>query len=133
MASLNQNDTFYAGNSRVLQYTVVNADAAGSPALDLTAFGTDPADIKWTLVAVASNGSPVVDSPLVEKKRSLGTSSIQITSAATGVLQVKLAPADTANLAPRAYYSELELFDGVGGQVVVATGTITLLPNVVNT
>lgn len=131
MAKTGQDDTMYVGNKRTFRYTVVDEDVVGEPALDLTPFATNPADIKWTLSQISPDGVILKDSPVVEKKRTTG--GVTITDAPNGVCEVDVVGADTAALQAGSYHTELELFDAFGESVVVAKGTQTLAVNVTNT
>jgi len=126
MAVANQTDTIYAGNKRTLKFAVTDQDTAGSPAFNLTNLIA-----KWTLARVGADGSVLTSAPVVEKKSTTGTQ-ITITNAAGGLLEVYLVEVDTLTLLGD-FYFELELFDVAGAHVVVATGTMTILPNVTNT
>lgn len=130
MAKTDQNVTMYVNNQRTLKYTVTDDDNGGN--VDLTAFNTLPADIKWTLSRINSSGTILKDSPVVEKKESQ-SGEITISGSGNEVAEVNLDSADTATLQAGSYWMELELFDVAGERVVVATGTMTLLTNVTNT
>lgn len=121
MATTGQKDSFYAGNPRSYTFTIADEDNPGS-ALNLSGMTARFALSKFT----SSNVYSVV--AVLEKTTSDG---ITITGAGTGQLRVDLVPADTSALAGD-YYFELEIVDASSNPVVVATGTLTILRNVVN-
>lgn len=118
----NQIDSMFAGNARTLQYTITDDDAVGSPPKNLAGLTFD-----WTLTLQDSSGKPIVGSAFIIKSLALG---ITVTDEPGGVLEVALVPADTDTTNPAIYYFELEAFDGAGGDVVLATGTLEIKPNV---
>ena len=121
MATLGQKDTFFAGNPRFYDFTIADDDNPGS-ALNLTGMTARFALSRFT------SSNTYSTTAILEKTTASG---IVITSAAAGQLRVSLDPADTAALAGD-YYFELEIVDASSNPVVVATGTITILKNVVN-
>lgn len=132
MAKTEQNDTMYVNNQRTLEYTVTDEDNSNNP-LDLTPYTAGaPADIKWTLSRIDQSGNVLKDSPVLEKKYTTA-GQITVSGASNEVAGVNLLSADTASLTAGDYWMELELFDAAGERVVIATGTMTLLVNVVNT
>lgn len=124
MAQTNQDDTFYAGNTRVLQFAITDAEVDPPVPLDLTG-----CTVQWALSAMLIDGS--YDTVAILKKDSAGTDVIIDGDPSTGIVRVRIRPADTAELAGR-YYHELEVIDVAGNPVVVATGYLTINPNVVN-
>ena len=122
MADTAQDDTFYSGNKRTMRFTITNGDVDGSPALDVTGY-----DIRWVLADSRGN-SRYGRRPILTKDE---TSGITTPDAVNGVVDVSLSSVDTQYLSG-SYYHELELVDGGGDTVVVATGTLTLLENVLN-
>lgn len=128
MATENLTDRMYAGNKRIFEYTVVDEDSSGSPPLNLTPF-----DLRWAM-ALSDAESKFSTTPMVEKTVGAG---IAVTDAANGVCQVTLDGSDTLSLTASIpdgtpYYFELEVIDAALEPVTVATGEITLLPNLVN-
>lgn len=121
MAKTGQNDTFYANNLRELEFSVQNEDG--------TAFDLTGLSVKWAL-SKAKTGGDYGTTAILEK--ATGGEGIVVTDAAQGELTVTLDPEDTTTL-KGAYYHELEVFDGTDRGVVVATGVLTILKNVVNT
>jgi len=114
--------TFYAGNKRLLRFTVVDKDAPGDPPLDLTTL-----TIKWALSRF-KNGR-YLSTPILEKSTTGG--GIVKIDAINGILEVTLLRADTASLLGD-FWQELEVTD-VGGECeVVAVGPVSVLLNVVN-
>ena len=120
----NLKDRIYAGNKRILRYTIANLDASGSPALDLTPF-----ELRWALSQSDALGN-YSTTPVLEKTTTGG--GIVKTDASNGECEVTLVSADTVALAAGIYYFELEVVDGSSEVVTVATGTITILADVVN-
>ena len=120
----NLKDRMYAGNKRIFRFTVTNPDASGSPALDLTPF-----ELRWALSQSDALGN-YSTTPVLEKTTTGG--GIVKTDASNGECEVTLVSADTVALAAGIYYFELEVVDGSSEVVTVATGTITILADVVN-
>lgn len=127
MAVTGQIDTIYQGNRRILRFTVTDEDTSGSPAKDLTGLV-----VKFALAKIDANGNPIKTNPLLDLNSTAHPTQVIITDAANGIIEVTLLPANTSGLNPTDYYFELEVFDGSGNGVVVATGTLTVNVNVVN-
>ena len=125
MAVTDQAVTMYAGNLRTLRVTVTDEDVVGSPAKDLTGL-----TVKWALSRQDTSGN-FLTTPVLEKK-STTPSELTVTDAPGGEFEVYLVPADTAALFGT-FYWEAEVFDATPAGVVVATGTLEILRNVVNT
>ncbi len=124
MAEKNLTDEMWAGNRKVQQFTVTDQDAAGVP-LDITSL-----TLKWALSQIDPDTQIFSTTAILEKVTGTG---IIHTDATNGVAQVTLVEADTKNLTPADYHFELEVFDATPEGVVVAEGTLTINPNVVNT
>lgn len=124
MATTGLTDTIFAGNKRVQRFTVADDDTAGSPPKDLTGLV-----VKWALSTVDKYGTPSTAAIL---SKSSAVSGVTIVDATNGIVDVTIDPADTVSLTPTLYYFELEVFSGTD-PVVVATGTLLVKPNVVNT
>lgn len=125
MVQKNQNDEMYANNIRTLRFAVTDADATDpTDPLDLTGLV-----VKWALSRIAPSGQ-FTTTAIVEKCSNDGT--LTITNPTGGLCELTLDPADTATLSGK-FYHELEVFDSGDNGVVVATGEITILRNVVNT
>lgn len=122
MARTDQNDTFYAGNKRTLQFTVYNDDNEGVP-LDLTGL-----TFKWGCAATRFDRS-FVEPKLVQKTLADG---ITVIDAAAGRVDVVIAGSDTTSL-DGLYYHELEAFDVDSNSMVLMTGYLTILRNLANT
>jgi len=116
-------DEMWAGNKRVLRYTITDEDTSGSPAKDLTGYTA-----KWAISRFSADGSTFNTAPVLEKSSGSG---ITITDAANGILEVTIDTGDTSALSG-VFYMELELFDSSSNPVVVATGKMTIIRNVVN-
>jgi len=132
MAVTGISDEMWAGNRRVLKFTVLDADATTSTPLDLTG-----RVVKFALARFSQSGAPIVSSPVVDKASDTDPTNVAIKSpASAGVVWVTLTPTDTAALAragDELLYMELEVYDaGEVNPVVVLTGTETVHPNVVN-
>ncbi len=125
MTETNAKFSFYAGNSRTLRFTVIDKDADPEAAKDLSGLV-----MKWALVRMA-NGK-YLKTPVLEKS-SATAGHMDMSSAASGVVDVILSDADTDALLGDFWY-ELEAFDsGSNSSEVVAVGPVTILLNVENT
>lgn len=125
MAVANQVDTIYAGNKRTLRFAITDEDAGGSPPFNITGL-----TIKFALARVSASGNVLTSSPVFQKV-STTPADLTVTNAAGGILEVYLVEVDTAALLGD-FYFELEAFEAGGQHVVLATGTLTILPNVAN-
>lgn len=121
MVVTSNTDTMYANNKRTLRFTITDEDAGGSTPLDLTGYTA-----KWAISKEEGKTTPILE-------KATGGNGITVTDAANGELEVALDPEDTVSLKPQAYYMELEVFDGSNDGLVVATGTLTIKANIVNT
>jgi len=118
--------SWYCNNKHVLRFTVTDDDTVGSPAKDITG-----KYLKFALTKIV-NGQPATKSTSVLIEKETGTG-IVTTDGPNGICEVTVLDTDTENLKPGDYYFELELFEpGPSDGLVIATGTATLLPNVVN-
>lgn len=126
MAKVSQDATIYRRNKVTLRFTVLNQDVAGEPALNLTSH-----TLKYAVARFGSSGDPITDSPVIDLS-SASSAKVTITDAPNGKVEVRLEEEDTDLLDPGEYYHELEDFDSGGDAVVAATGTLTVLPNIVN-
>ena len=122
MAKTGQDDTFYAYNKRILKFTITDEDVVGEPAFSLVGY-----TLKWSLSRLNSDGT-WESCPTLIKDESHG---VAVTNYSGGLVSVTLTKADTEFL-EGSYYHELEIFDGVDEPLVVSTGTLTLLRNVIN-
>lgn len=123
MASINQNDSFYANNKRTLEFTITNKDVDPVAALDLTG-----KHLRWSMSRQNDDGSYSTN-PVLQKTLSSG---ITVTDAAGGVAEVLLDAIDTLKLSGK-YHHELEVLDADDtNAVIVATGTLTILKNITN-
>lgn len=125
MAKTGQDATIYKNNRVILEFSIVDEDASGEPALDVTGY-----TIKYAIAPFDLNGNPLVNSPVIDE--STAGAKVVVTSAVGGLVEVRLGAADTDLLRVADYYHELEVFDASNNPVVAATGTLTVLPNVVN-
>jgi hypothetical protein len=128
MVVANLTTFLYAGNRRILRFTVTDEDTAGSPAYDLTT-----SVVKFALAAFGGNGLPLKKNPKLDFSSLDASPQVVITTPASGIVEVTLLEADTENLPPANYYFELEVFNNTQTQsVVVATGTLEVRVNVEN-
>lgn len=123
MAREDQDDAFYAGNRRTLRYSIDDQDNPGQK-LNLSGL-----TFKWALVNKRSDGTYDL-TPILQKTSAAG--GIAVTNAATGALEVYLLDADSASLAGD-YYYQLEATDGDGNKMMLATGTLTIKRNIIET
>lgn len=115
----------FAGNYRVLQFVVADKDLdpTGATPKNLTGL-----IVHWALARTKDgklNRTPMVDkfSP---------SDGVTITNAAAGECEVEIFGVDTEALIQGDFYQELEVDDGAGKTLVVATGPVLLKPNVDN-
>lgn len=116
--------TMYAGEKKILRFTVVNKNVSGDPPLDLTSY-----DVRWSMSRVGDNGYSAT--PTV-KKDTGGVGGVVKTFPLTGICEVTLVRTDTATISLGTYHQELEVVDGSGELAVVAVGDIEVLRNVDN-
>lgn len=126
MAKTGQDATIYRNNKVTLRFTIVDEDAVGEPPLDITTF-----TIKFAVARLTEAGDPIVGSPVIDLSSATSAKVVK-TVPLSGQVEVRLEEEDTDLLTPRDYYLELEAFDASSNPVVVATGILTVLPNVVN-
>lgn len=129
MAEINQNDEFFAGNRRTLRFTITNDDLPDNPPFNLNGF-----EIKWALSRISSQTGLPGTTPILEKCLSQGEIRV-VSSADNNICEVDLFKADTMDLNGE-FYQELELFvsaDVNSESVVLATGTLTINRNILNT
>ena len=129
MAVENQTGAMFANNRHILQWTTIT-DTDGTSVLDLTG-----KIVKFAL-ARQGTGGPVLANPILDFRTDI-SAQITVPNPIVGDphVEVELLPVDTATLAPVAtvFYWELEVFEGANtNPVVVATGTLTIKPNVEN-
>src|SRR4051812_17604673 len=103
MAKTNQDDAFFAGNTRVLQFALTDEDAATPSALDLSG-----CTVRWAASALDMDGT--YDTTAVLRKDSAAAGGVIILDAAAGVARVVIEPEDTAGMSGN-YYHELEVVD----------------------
>lgn len=114
----------YQGNRRVLTFQVVEEDGPGY--LDLSGYVA-----KFAVARTNDEGIPLRANPLVDIASTDSLPQVVITDAVNGAISVTLDCPDTEALAAGTYYWELEVFDTSCG-TVVATGSLTVLTNVIN-
>lgn len=112
MTKKNQDLEMWAGDTKKLQYTVL--DENDDP-VNLT-----NATINWWLAESATSTAILTKTTADD---------ISITDAANGVFQVTINPADTQNLEGR-YYHEAEVTDDAGNVATVAVGVIKINPSI---
>lgn len=130
MAVEDQADTMYANNRHILKWNGLTEEG-GVALLDLTG-----RIVKFALSRKRADGSPIL-TPVLDFRSDAVSPQVTIPNPVAGNphVLVELLPADTAALAPREtdFYFELEVFESdESDPVVVATGTLTIKPNVVN-
>lgn len=122
MSAINQDAQIYANNVAILDFTVTNNDVTPAAALDITGF-----TVKWAMSKIRPDGTYKATPTLT---KTVG-SGITIVNTSAGTLKVRLDASDTTNLLGD-YHHELELTDGSGDPLIVATGKLTFLRNVAN-
>lgn len=125
MVKTNQNATVYAGNRKVLRFTVVDEDNSNDP-LDLTAYKV------YFAMAKIGASSPRTADPLIDMNSVDDSTQVVKTDPTNGVVDVILLAADTDLVKPDDYYIELEGEDPSGNTEVFAVGTLKIEPNVDN-
>jgi len=136
MAKTDQNFTMYVGERKTARIAVVDQDAADVPLNISTGFD----NVKWAMVAIDPATGSFGTAPILEKKSTVAQSEtggneidfVNVDGTLDGA-DVQIINADTTSLSAGDYYHELEGFDTAGEGVVLATGTITILKNLVNT
>lgn len=125
--------TRYAANDFNIEWAgILDADAGDGSLKDLTG-----KIVKFALARFSDTGSPILTDPVLDFASDDASPRVTIPNPTTGSPHVVVAiqSEDTEDLAAiqTDYYVELEVFDaGDDVPVVVATGTLTLLPNVEN-
>jgi hypothetical protein len=128
MVVKNQSDEAYVNNPHTQRFTVVDEDTGPSTPLDLT-----NRVVKWGLSQIDPATGLFLTTPLVFEKSSLVGGEMTRVDDPNGIIEVNILDADTISVNPADYYFELEVFDSGGlNGVVVATGTLTLIGNLVN-
>lgn len=128
MAVDSQVVNFRAGEKRTLRHLVTDEDTTSSPPKNLAGL-----TIKWGLVSQDDAGD-FSTTPLLVAKTSDDAAEILVdngdgTNDRVNVLLVK---ADTTSLAVGDYHWQLTSIDGSSEEVLLASGTITLSPNLVD-
>jgi hypothetical protein len=126
MAKTGQDATFYQNNYVVLRFTVVDEDIVGEPALDISTYR-----VFYSLAKLGTTGLPITASPVIDVDSTDDPTVVVKTTPVSGIVEVRLTNTLT-NIAAKDYYHELELVDALSNRVVSMTGTVTILPNVVN-
>lgn len=116
----------FAGNYRVLEFAVkdLDTDPTGATPKNLTGMV-----VYWALAR--TKDGKLNRTPVVEKLSP--SDGVTITNAALGLVEVELVRVDTESLISGDFYQELEIDDGTGKTLVVATGPVLLKANVENT
>lgn len=104
-------DAIFAGDDTRLEFTVYKPDGT---AQDLTGM-----DIVWGL------GDRPTSSPTLTKSTA-NTGEIDVVDAANGRFDVILVSSDTAGLAEKVYYHEVELTDANGNEFTVFEGNVRI-------
>jgi len=131
MTSTDQNLSMYAGTRVSARFTVTDTDSDTPD--DLTAYSV----LRWAVVpydnasTVAFRRHPVLEKKSTTAQASTGGNEIDIAGDNDERADVQLIAADTEDL-EGTYYHELEGVDSNGNAIVLAVGTLTILPNVIN-
>ena len=128
MAKTGQDATIYRKNKVTLRFQIVDEDTVGEPPLNITGM-----TVKYSVARLAEDGTPIVDTPLIDWSSAVQTTKVVLVTPSTGIVEVRMLSADNDILAPRDYWHELELYDTSGEPVVNMTGILTVLHNVRNT
>ncbi len=127
MAKTGQDAEVYQNNYWILRFTVVDEDAVGEPPRNITSDR-----IFWSMTRVTQSGTPLVNDPIFDFDSTDDPSIVVKTTPASGLVEVRILASLNADVDPRSYWHELEVVDVSGNPVVSATGTLTVLHNVVN-
>lgn len=126
----------YAGEHKVLRFTVVNESEAGEPAFDISG-----ELIRFSLTTFDADfpNQPSLDAPLVDLNSSDDPTQVVITDGPNGLVEVTLLPANTATLAdtlvedkPNRYNMQLEIVTSGTEPIVATDGELTIARNVPN-
>lgn len=135
MVKTDQNTTMYAGERKTLRFPVVDQDN-NDAALNLS---TGFTSVRWALSTINPSTDQFSTTPILEKKSSVaqaetGGNEIDFSNGAgtNDNADVELIGEDTLSISGD-HYMELEGVDVNGEIVVLATGTLTINRNVVNT
>jgi hypothetical protein len=112
MALTSQNDEFYSGDRRSLNFTVKDGNDA---VIDITG-----ATFLWTC-----RRSVLSADAEISKVSGESPSEIDIVDAANGRVDVEIDPVDTAAISGD-FYHELQMTDAQGNPTTVAFGTLTI-------
>lgn len=126
MVKVGQNATVYRGNRKILRFTIVDADNSNS-ALNVTTY-----TLRFAATITSASGDPVETAAVIQIDSTNDPTQVVKTDAANGIVDVILVAADTSSLNPGEYYMELEGVDASSNTEVLATGTLTVEPNVEN-
>lgn len=131
MVKANQDVTMRVGERKDLEFPITDEDTVGTPPYSMTGLTA-----KWGMVLQDPDTGEFPTSPLnVEKSSANPGTGITLgdLNGTDDLATVHLFAADTSTLPPGEYHHQLTLFDGSNEEVFLATGTITLTPNLVNT
>jgi hypothetical protein len=124
MAATNQNDAMLAGDRRVLRFLGTNTDEDPPVALDFSTF----VEVRFTASPIDPSGAPQLEA--VIQKTSTDPTEIDFEDGALAEpnqwARVHLYRADTIDYQSTVFYCELEVLDGAGEKVTVATGLLTV-------
>lgn len=108
MARVNESISMYSGESRIIRDTILNADN-NNEIMDLTGYTAK--------FIIHNKGNIVVQKDL--------TNGMEIQDPESGVIEIRLLPADTINLSGT-YSFEVQLKRGIDERVIVTLGRISI-------
>lgn len=117
-------EPIYAGNKHTLRFTVRDQDNPLSPPKDITGMSA-----RWALAKFKADGT-FSKTPILTKNSTSGAQ-IVITTPVSGLLEVYIAEGDTTALEGD-YQFQLELYQTSSFSLIVATGTLSILRNILD-
>lgn len=131
MATNDQEFEFFAGERVTLRFPITDTDNV----VPTTPKNLTGLDLFWAMVPQDDAGSFATTPLTVEKKSTVGPTEIDVEdfNGTQDRVLVELFNADTVGLTPGVYYFELEAQDGSQEPNTLATGTLILKANLVNT
>jgi hypothetical protein len=121
MAIENLTDRVFVKNVHTIAFTVSNVNLTGR-------------HVKWAMCAIDPNTGLFNPSSPVLQKTNQTPGHMTDVDLPNGQIDVNIDDSDTALLPAIDYHFQLEVFDSAGDDgVVVSTGTLTLVPNILET